>query len=129
MQHDNHNHYGSSDGQNDNIKIVICTTVLAPNIYLYSQSWICLYASRKAQKELARHIVEIDKLSDDPKVTKELYLISAEVLRLAGFKDNGVALDISEYLHEKVEHLSNGIVSDGWEEYAYKSLIQQLDMI
>ena len=83
--------------------------------------------SRKAQKELARHIVEIDKLSDDPKVTKELYLISAEVLRLAGFKDNGIALDVSEYLHEKVERLSKGIVSDGWEEYAHKSLMQQLD--
>ncbi|MFC2552103.1 MAG: hypothetical protein ACFNUR_02335 [Candidatus Saccharibacteria bacterium] len=85
--------------------------------------------SRKAQKELARHIVEIDKLSDDPKVTKELYLISAEMLRLAGFKDNGVALDVSEYLHEKVERMSNGVVSDGWEEHAYKSLIRQLDMI
>ena len=83
--------------------------------------------SRKAQKELARHIVEIDKLSDDPKVTEELYLISAEILRLAGFKDNGVAFDVSEYLHEKVERLSNGTVSDGWEEYAHKSLMQQLD--
>ena len=79
--------------------------------------------SRKAQKELARHIVKIDKLSDDPKVTEELYLISAEILRLAGFKDN----DVSEYLHEKVERLSNGTVSDGWEEYAHKSLMQQLD--
>lgn len=80
--------------------------------------------SRKAQKELARHIIEIDRLSGDPKVTKELYLISAEMLRLAGFKDNGVALDVSEYLHEKVERMSNGVVSDGWEEHAYKSLIQ-----
>ena len=85
--------------------------------------------SRKAQKELARHRVERDKRSDDPKVTTELYLISAEMLRLAGFKDNGVALDVSEYLHEKVERLSNGIVSDGWEEHAHKSLMQQLDMI
>ena len=82
--------------------------------------------SRKAQKELARHIVEIDKLSDNPEVTKELYLISAEVLRLAGFKDNGIALDVSEYLHEKVDRLCNGAVSDGWEEHARKSLMQQL---
>ena len=50
------------------------------------------------------------------------------MLRLAGFKDNGIALDVSEYLHEKVERLSNGIVSDGWEEYAHKSLMQQLDL-
>lgn len=80
--------------------------------------------SRKAQKELARHIIEIDRLSGDLKVTKELYLISAEMLRLAGFKDNSVVLDVSEYLHEKVERLSNGTVSDGWEDYTYKSLIQ-----
>lgn len=82
--------------------------------------------SRKAQKELARHIVEIDKLSDNPEVTKELYLISTEMLRLAGFKDNGIALDVSEYLHEKVDRLRNGAVSDGWEEHARKSLMQQL---
>ena len=82
--------------------------------------------SRKAQKELARHIVEIDKLSDNPEVTKELYLISKEMLRLAGFKDNGIAFDMSEYLHEKVDRLRNGAVSDGWEEHARKSLMQQL---
>ena len=82
--------------------------------------------SRKAQKELARHIVEIDKLSDNPEVTKELYLISIEMLRLAGFKDNGIAFDVSEYLHEKVDRLRNSAVSDGWEEHAHKSLMQQL---
>lgn len=83
--------------------------------------------SRKSQIELARHIVEIDKISNDPRITKELYLISADLLRLSGFKDNGVALDLSEYLHEKVERLSSGIESDGWEEHAYKSLIDQLN--
>ena len=83
--------------------------------------------SREVQKEIAHHIVAIDKLSDDPRVTKELYLISAEILQLAGFKDNGVSLDVSEYLYEKVERLNSGIESDGWEEYAYKSLMQQLD--
>lgn len=82
--------------------------------------------SRKAQKELARHIVKIDKLSDNPEVTKELYLISIEMLRLAGFKDNGIAFDVSEYLHEKVDRLRNGAVSDGWEEHAHKSLMRQL---
>jgi len=48
------------------------------------------------------------------------------MLRLAGFKDNGIAFDMSEYLHEKVDRLRNGAVSDGWEEHARKSLMQQL---
>ena len=48
------------------------------------------------------------------------------MLRLAGFKDNGIAFDMSEYLHEKVDRLRNGAVSDGWEEHAHKSLMQQL---
>ena len=82
--------------------------------------------SRKAQTELARHIVEIDKLSDDPKVTKELYLISAEIFRLSGFKDNGVAFDLSEYLYEKTTRLDNNTESNGWEESAYKFLMDQL---
>lgn len=85
--------------------------------------------SRKAQTELACHIIKVDKLSDDPRVTKELYLISAEILRLAGFKDNGVAIDVSEYLYEKMERLESGQeqAKDSWEMSAYKSLMEQLN--
>ena len=83
--------------------------------------------SRKMQVELAKPLIEIDALTDDPKITAELNRIAATVYRMASPHDNGVAFDVSEYLHEKVERLSNGTVSDGWEEYAYKSLMQQLD--
>lgn len=70
--------------------------------------------SRKTQVNLARHIIAIDELTDDPKITKE--------------KDNGVAFDVSEYLHEKAKRLESGgeYTDDSWEAYAYNSLMKQL---
>lgn len=84
---------------------------------------------RKTQVNLARHIIAIDELTDDPKITKELNDICAELWRVAGARDNGVAFDVSEYLHEKAKRLESGgeYTEDSWEAYAYNSLMKQLE--
>lgn len=84
---------------------------------------------RKTQVNLACHIIAIDELTDDPKITKELNDICAELWRVAGTKDNGAMFDVSEYLHEKVKRLESGgeYTEDSWEAYAYNSLMKQLE--
>lgn len=84
--------------------------------------------NRKEQAKLARHIIAIDKLTSDPRIVEQLSLVANELFALSGYDDNGVALDLSEYLHEKVERLKAGkdASDDTWEAYALASLEKQL---
>lgn len=84
--------------------------------------------NRKEQAKLARHIITIDKLTSDPRIVEQLSLVANELFALSGYDDNGVALDLSEYLHEKVERLKTGknTSDDTWEVYALTSLEKQL---
>lgn len=84
---------------------------------------------REEQARVARHIISIDKLAfDNLKIIEQLSLMANELLELSGYDDNGVAFDLSEYLHEKVERLRKGEeLSDGtWESCAFASLKKQL---
>lgn len=80
------------------------------------------------QVELAKPLIAIDALADDPKITAELNRIAATVYRMASPNDNGVAFDVSEYLHEKMERINTGAAytDDSWEHSAYQSLMLQL---
>ena len=80
------------------------------------------------QVELAKPLIAIDALTDDPKITAELNHIAATVYRMASPHDNGVAFDVSEYLHEKMERITTGAAytDDSWEHSAYQSLMLQL---
>jgi len=82
---------------------------------------------RHEQAQFARSLLAIDRLTDNPEITKHLSDIAAQLLRMSGFEDNGVAFDVSEYLYEKVENLATHKEDDGWEKSAYDSLMQQLD--
>ena len=76
------------------------------------------------QVELAKPLIAIDALTDDPKINR----IAATVYRMASPNDNGVAFDVSEYLHEKMERIATGAAytDDSWEHSAYQSLMLQL---
>ena len=79
---------------------------------------------RKTQVNLARHIIAIDELTDDPKITKELNDIYAELWRVAGTKDSGAMFDVSEYLHEKAKRLESGgeYIEECWDR---KSVVRE----
>lgn len=84
---------------------------------------------REEQARVARHIISIDKLAaDNLKVIEQLSLMANELLRLSGYEDNGIAFDLSEYLHEKVERLRKGedLSDSTWESYALMSLERRL---
>ena len=84
--------------------------------------------SRKTQVELAKPLIAIDALTDDPKITTELNRIAATVYRIASPNDNGVAFDVSEYLHEKMERITTGAAYtyDSWEHSSNQSVMLQL---
>lgn len=87
--------------------------------------------SRESQINLARHLMSIDALTSDPRIIEQLALVAAELLAVSGFEDNGVAFDLSEYLHEKLERLRQGDrpSDNSWESYAYASLCKQLEAV
>lgn len=83
--------------------------------------------NRGQQIEFAKNILRIDEVIGDvsPEVTKKISQLATQFMLESDNDDNGVAFDLSEYLYEKVRNFDSK--SDGWQEYALKSLKGQLN--
>lgn len=80
---------------------------------------------REDQIAFAKEILPIVDSTRDAVALEHLHNVAAMVLKWAGFEDNGVAFDLSEYTFELTE-IAKGKEDTGWKDEARTSLEKQL---
>lgn len=81
---------------------------------------------RANQAKLAKEILQVVDGTDKVELLESLHKVTATLLELSGFDDNGIVFDLNELTYETLEQ-AKGSQSSDWKEHTRQSLLSQID--
>ncbi len=82
--------------------------------------------SREEQSKRAQTLLPLVDAATTTNELERLYEDAKKLLTLAGWDDNGIAFDLSEYTYERLQTAMDEKHSDEWAKAARASLVSQL---